>query len=216
MTNNLFISILLTPAIIFCMEPNEQERQRLKRALEVKQEIEHPVKKQKPKSTFDQFANLDKDMQTEVYKQMLFSLIKENRSGEDTLAQVVEWTSVNKTFKEFFSQFYNNAKYIYTDTLLETVVEKNWEKLFYLIIESDIDFTQEEKDKALAWAVVNQNQKIINMLKELGASLSTLEKFKIKGAPGKLFQLTPSQKQDSFFKAVEEENIFVLKVSSYI
>ncbi len=198
---NLLTSIFLISAIITCMEPNEQE----------KQEIECPVKNQKPKSTFEQFADLPKDMRYEVCKQMLFSLIKENRPVEDTIAQIVKWSGINKSFKEFFAQLYNNAKYIYTDTLLETAVEKNWEKLFYLIIESNIDFIQDELDKALAWAVINQNYKIINELKELGASLSKLEKFEINSISEKLSQLAPNEKQNLFFKTVKKQNVFVLK-----
>ncbi len=100
-----------------------------------------------------QFENLPKDMKNEIFKEMLFSLIKEeDKPVEDKIVQIIKWAGLNREFREFFGRYIDinnlpNLQWLYTDTLLEAAIEFNWDKLYEFIFKN-IELTKEEKKSA--------------------------------------------------------------------
>ncbi len=181
---NLQIILLTLAFAANCMEPDEHERQRLKRAAECKQETE-PVKKprtisskdedfnqfeglkENPQNINEYFSALPEDMKREIFKNIFLDLIKSyiNSSSPNKnkifFEQLLKLKTINKAFQKI-AEYYIPAKkenefaIDLNENLLTFAADRNWINFWNLILDN-IVIDQETLNNTLMLFMSNKN-----------------------------------------------------------
>ncbi len=141
---------------------------------------------------FNKFSELPYEMRINILEQRLISLIKEVldfKSADDYSSffhELGHLALVNKEFLSFVRLYIpikdpNKFPLYSGPSLLAIAIENKWENLWKFIIYSaiskDIELSQEEKDTALSWFALNNNEMMVNMIANMGANKANIVEF---------------------------------------